>query len=402
VRQTAQPPPECRIQADEIDAMMLWFALALMTGAAMAAIAWPLTRQARTLRSGSDLAVYRDQLEEVRRDHAAGRIGDSEADAAQVEVSRRLLAAADAEAAQAAMPAPGSRRREVALAALFVVSFGSAGTYLSLGSPSLPGQPLASRDPGQSIDGMIAQVEGHLARNPNDGRGWEVIAPVYLRIGRIDDAIKARRNALALNGETSERQAGLGEALVAQSDGKVTPEAKKSFARAVELDGGNIKARYFMGVAAEQDGQPAAAVEIWRAMLAGAPPDAPWAEFIRQEVARLSGAPGASAPAATAQGPSGPGPIAPGPSAEDVAAASKLAPDQQMAMIKTMVTRLADRLQQDGSDSDGWLRLVRAYMVLGDRDKALAAVGDARRALASEPEKLRKIEELVKGLGLEG
>src|SRR5262245_19055015 len=365
--------------------MMLWFALALMTGAAMAAIAWPLTRQARTLRSGSDLAVYRDQLEEVRRDHAAGRIGDSEAEAAQVEVSRRLLAAADAEAAQAGtMPAPGSHRRAVALAALLVVSFGSAGTYLTLGSPTLPGQPLASRDPGQSIDGMIAQVEGHLARNPNDGRGWEVIAPVYLRLGRVEDAIKARRNALALNGETSERQAALGEALVAQSDGKVTPEAKKSFARAVELDGGNIKARYFLGLAAEQDGQPAVALEIWRAMLAGAPPDAPLAEFILQEVARVAGA------------------VAPGPSAEDVAAASRLAPDQQMAMIQTMVTRLADRLQRDGTDIDGWQRLVRAYMVLGDRDKALTAVGDARRALASEPEKLRKIDELVKGLGLEG
>jgi cytochrome c-type biogenesis protein CcmH len=382
VRQTALPPPECRIQADEIDAMMLWFALALMTAAAMAAVAWPLTRQVRTLRSGSDLAVYRDQLEEVRRDHAAGRIGDSEAEAAQVEVSRRLLAAADAEAAlQASTATPGSRRRMVALAALVVVSFGSAGTYLSLGSPTLPGQPLASRDQSQSIDAMIAQVETHLARNPNDGRGWEVIAPVYLRLGRVDDAIKARRNALAFSGETSERQAGLGEALVAASDGKITPEARKSFARAVELDGGNIKARYFLGVAAEQDGQPAAAVEIWRAMLAGAPADAPWAEFIRQEVTRVSG---------------------PGPSAEDVAAASRLAPDQQTAMVQTMVARLAERMQQDGSDIEGWLRLVRSYMVLGDRDKALAAVGDARRALAGDPEKLRKIDELVKGLGLEG
>jgi cytochrome c-type biogenesis protein CcmH len=85
-----------------------------------------------------------------------------------------------------------------------------------------------------------------------------------------------------------------------------------------------------------------------------------------------------------------------------VAAASQLAPEQQIAMIQTMVARLADRLRQDESNIEGWLRLVRAYMVLGDRDKALAAVGDARRALASEPEKLRKIEELAKGLGLEG
>jgi cytochrome c-type biogenesis protein CcmH len=369
--------------ANEIDAMILWFALALMTGAAMAAIAWPLTRKASTMRSGSDLAVYRDQLDEIKRDHATGRIGDSEAEAAQVEVSRRLLAAADAEAAvRDTAPTPSSRLRAVAIAALVVVSFGSALTYLSLGSPTLPGQPLASREKNQSIETMIAQVETHLARNPNDGRGWEVIAPIYLRLGRVDDAIKARRKVLAFSGESSERQSGLGEALVAASDGKVTPEAKKAFERAAELDAGNVKARYFLGVAAEQDGRPAAAAEIWRAMLAAAPANAPWADFIRQEVMRVTGSPG--------------------PSAEDVAAASQLGPEQQKAMIQTMVARLAERLHRDGSDIDGWLRLVRSYMVLGDRDKALAAVDEARRALAGEPEKLRRIDELAKGLGLEG
>jgi cytochrome c-type biogenesis protein CcmH len=71
-------------------------------------------------------------------------------------------------------------------------------------------------------------------------------------------------------------------------------------------------------------------------------------------------------------------------------------------MIRGMVARLAERLNRDGSDLEGWLRLVRSYMVLGDRDKALAAAGDARRALASEPDKLRQIDDLVKGLGLEG
>src|SRR5207249_10900206 len=188
------------------------------------------------------------------------------------------LAAADAEAATpVAASTPPSGQRMIAIAALVVVSFGSALTYLSLGSPTLPGQPLASREKNQSIDAMIAQVESHLARNPNDGRGWEVIAPIYLRLGRFDDAIKARRNALVLSGESSERQAGLGEALVAASDGKVTPEAKRAFERAADLDAGNVKARYFVGVAAEQDGRPAAAAEIWRAMLAAAPPNAPWA-----------------------------------------------------------------------------------------------------------------------------
>jgi cytochrome c-type biogenesis protein CcmH len=227
---------------------------------------------------------------------------------------------------------------------------------------------------------MVAQVETHLKANPDDGRGWEVIAPVYLRLGRFDDAVKARRNALAALGETAERQAGLGEALAMAAGGTVGDEAKTAFERAVALDHDNVKARYYLGVAAEQAGKPAEAATIWRAMIAGAPADAAWTEFIRQEIAR----------------------VAPGPKESDIAAAADLNPEQRMAMIRGMVDRLAVKLHDDGSDLEGWLRLVRSYMVLGERDKAIAAAGAARRALASDPQKLRQIDDLVKGLGLEG
>jgi cytochrome c-type biogenesis protein CcmH len=359
--------------------MMLWFVLALMTAAAMAAVLWPILR-ARSLRSGSDVAVYRDQLDEIRRDRAAGLIGETEADAAQVEVSRRLLAAADAEAATLAQqPVSTDDRRLLGAFAAVAMAVVAGGLYLVLGSPTLPDMPLAARNPTQTIGDMIAQVEQALARNPDDGRGWEAIAPVYLRLGRFDDAVKARRLALALNGETSERQSGLGEALTAAEDGTVTPEAKTAFERAVALDEGNFKARYYLGIAAEQAGRRSEAAAMWRAILARAPPDAPWLEFIRQELTRVEG-----------------------PSAQDVAAASEMGTDQRMAMIRGMVERLADKLKSDGSDLEGWLRLVRSYMVLGERDKAKAAAGEARRALANDPDKVRQINELAKGLGLEG
>jgi cytochrome c-type biogenesis protein CcmH len=71
-------------------------------------------------------------------------------------------------------------------------------------------------------------------------------------------------------------------------------------------------------------------------------------------------------------------------------------------MIRGMVARLADRLKENGNDFEGWQRLVRAYMVLGERDKAQAAAGDAKRALASDPDKLRQIGDMIKSLGLEG
>jgi cytochrome c-type biogenesis protein CcmH len=374
--------------------MTLWLAVALMTVAAIFAVLWPLARPASRLRSGSDVAVYRDQLDEIERDRAAGLIADKEAAAAQVEVSRRLIAAADAQTSTSPPAAAASavwRRRAVAVVALVMLPFGAAAIYLVLGSPALPDQPLAPRlaaaRGNQSVDNLIARVEAHLEQKPDDGRGWEVIAPVYVRLGRFEDAVKARRNALRLNGESAEREAALGEAMVFAANGVVTEEAKAAFERAVALDAGYVQARYFLGLAAEQDGNRTQAAAIWRALVDGAPPDAPWLDFVRRALARVGGEPA---------------PTASGPSEEQVAASADLPPEQRNAMIRSMVERLAERLTRDGSDVEGWLRLVRSYMVLGERDKARAAAGNARRALAADPGKLQRLDDLVKGLGLEG
>jgi cytochrome c-type biogenesis protein CcmH len=370
--------------------MMLWFVLLLMTAAAVFAVLWPLARR-RPLRTGSDVAVYRDQLEEVERDRTAGLIGEREAEAARVEVSRRLLAAADTDA-----PAPrvdGRRwRRAVALVALFLLPLGAASLYLKLGSPGLPGEAQLARteapDDQRPIAELVARVEAHLEDHPDDGRGWNVLGPVYMRLGRYDDAVRARRNVLRLLGSTAEREADLGEALTGQANGIVTADAKQAFDRALRLDSDDFRARYFEGLAAEQDGRPKEAAEIWRKLLAGAPKDANWAGFVRDSLARVD--PGAAAA------------LPPGPSAGDIAAASEMTPEQRTAMVKGMVSRLAERLKQDGTDADGWVRLVRAYMVLGDKNRARTAADDARRALAHDPDKLRHVDEQIKGLGLEG
>jgi cytochrome c-type biogenesis protein CcmH len=375
--------------------MTLWIVFAAMTVAAILAVLWPLGRKAAAMRTGSDLLVYQDQLEEIGRDRSAGLIGEAEAEAARVEVSRRLLAAADAEGAAQAPAAktdrPQRRRRAAALAALIVLPLVPLGLYLMLGSPSIPGQPAFARvktpQGEQSIESLIGQVEDHLAKSPNDGAGWEVIAPVYMRLGRSDDAVAAWRRALALNGDSAVRESDLGEALVAAANGVVTAEAKQAFEKAIASDPQEPKARYFIGLADEQDGNRDGAASTWRALLEGAPADAPWVSFVRQALARVTGEP---VPEAT------------GPNADDVAAAGNMSDEQRSGMIRAMVTRLADRLHADGADVDGWLRLVRAYVVLGDRDKAKDAAADARRALSSHPDDIKRIDDLVKGLGLEG
>jgi cytochrome c-type biogenesis protein CcmH len=279
---------------------------------------------------------------------------------------------------------------------LVLLPLGAVAIYLALGSPTLPDQPLASRLAAshgrQSIENLIIQVEEHLERRPDDGRGWELIGPIYTRLGRFDDAVKARRNALRLNGETADREAALGEALVFAANGVVTEEAKAAFDRALALNAAHVQARYFLALAAEQDGQPKRAAELWQALLADAPADAPWGEVVRRSLERVQGG-------GTVEGR---GTVERGPTEEQIGAASGLAPDQRNSMIRDMVARLAERLERDGSDPEGWLRLVRSYMVLGEPDRAHAAAGEARRVLSADPVKLQRFEDLVKPLGLGG
>ena len=234
---------------------------------------------------------------------------------------------------------------------------------------------------------LLRQAEAHLASNPDDGRGWAVVAPVYMQIARYSDAVRARTNVLRLLGETAERQADLGEALVAAANGVVTAEAKSAFDRALAHDPTDVSARFYIGLAAEQENRREDARKIWSELLAEAPPAAAWADFVRRALARVEGPPAVSPP---------------GPPAADMEAAAKAPPEQQADMIRGMVQRLADRLKQDGSDADGWIRLMRSYVVLGDSERARAALADARRALASAPDKVRQLDEAAKGLGLEG
>jgi cytochrome c-type biogenesis protein CcmH len=367
--------------------MMLWFVFALMTAAAIFAVLWPLSRAGRPQQDGNEAAVYRDQLTEIDRDVATGLINPPEAAAARVEISRRLLAAVDNQ------PETTSRssvklRRVAAVIALIGLPLVAVGLYYPLGSPELPDSPLAQRSQTpaatQSLDKLVAQVEQHLEAEPADGRGWTILAPVLARLGRMDDAVHAFRNSITYSGENATRRADLGEALVAAAGGIVTGEAKAEFERAVALNADEVKANYFLGLAAEQDGHAAEAAAIWRAMLAKAPPDAPWRPLIQSALVRVGGTP------------------APALSNDAMTAAKDMSETDRSAMIRSMVERLATRLHQNGDDVEGWLRLVRAYMVMGDADKAKAASSDARQALAKDPGRLQQLNDGLKNLGLDG
>jgi cytochrome c-type biogenesis protein CcmH len=367
--------------------MMLWFVFALMTAAAIFAVLWPLGRGRGPQRDGSEAVVYRDQLAELDRDVSAGLIKPPEAVAARVEISRRLLAAADNQAGPAS--GPNIRlRRAAAIVALLGLPVIAVGIYYPLGSPGMADFPLAQRartpEATQSLDNLVAQVEQHLEKNPTDGRGWSVLAPVLGRLGRVDEAVRAFRNSLTYNGESADRRADLGEALVAAAGGVVTADAKAEFERAVALNADEVKAGYYIGLAAEQDGRADEAASIWRAMLEKAPANAPWRPLVQAALVRVGGSP------------------APALSNDAMAAAKDMSETDRGAMIRSMVERLATRLKQNGDDVEGWLRLVRAYIVMGDADKAKSAQSDARAAVAKDPERLKQLNEGLKNMGLDG
>jgi cytochrome c-type biogenesis protein CcmH len=376
--------------------MTFWLLLAIMTAAAMLAVLWPLVRTAPVSGSGHDVAIYRDQLRELERDVSDGEIGQSEADDARIEISRRLIAAADLAAqaqVQSLVPTPPSvpragARRFVAAGTVIAIPLAAGLVYGTLGSPGLSGQPRAARvasGDGAAMPAMLARIEEHLARDPDDGRGWDVVAPVYMGLERFDDAVRARRQALRLLGSSVERETALGEALSAAAQGIVTADAKAAFERAQKLDPHDPKSQFYLGLAAAQDSQPDVAARIWHDLLAQAPADAPWTGVVREALARVE-------PAAAG----------PGPGIEDMSAAAVMAPEQRDEMVRGMVERLAMRLREDGTDPEGWLRLLRAYMVLGERAKAQGAAAEARRALSGAPEKLRRLDDGIKQLDLEG
>lgn len=386
--------------------LLFWICSALLTMITVLLIARPLRAATaeplpphEAIDDGADVAVYRDQLEEVEGDLARGLISTAEAEAARIEIARRLLAAAESKSATphvSARPATdvvwNANRLFAALAALVMIV--AVGLYAPNGSPNQAGSSVAARlakapSANADIEELIARVEARLRENPSDGQGWEVIAPVYLRLERFSDAADAFRRAISIMGETPRRLAGLAESIVLANDGVVTEEARKAYVRLLEIEPGRMEARFGLAMAMEQDGDIAGAMKAYSSILAKSPPEAPWRPFINERLEALAAKGGAAS--------QGRGPAPPPGTAEAIAS---LPEADRRAVIQQMVEGLARRLEANGRDPDGWQRLIRAWNVLGDTAQAEAALQRARRALAGDDKALSAIDALARQLGL--
>ncbi len=272
--------------------MLLWLLFAAVTAATIAYILRAVLGEGRAHGSReAGIAVYQDQLQEIDRDVEKGILPEAEAASARIEISRRLLAAADAEDGERNETPQSTQvgRNRILMAAIAgLLPVGVLATYLVMGSPGLPGLPYAERleQPLDQlpVEGLVARLEAQLKQEPDDATGWRLIAPVYMQLGRYGDAINAFGTIMQLEGREADALAGLGEALTLSSDGMVPPPARQAFEAALREDPTHPRARFYVALAKAQRGDVAEALVEWKALLSEAPEGAPWVAAVEAQV----------------------------------------------------------------------------------------------------------------------
>ncbi|WFU02863.1 c-type cytochrome biogenesis protein CcmI [Rhizobium sp. CB3171] len=376
--------------------MLFWILVAVLTAVVGAILLSPLLRGAKVADDGraGEAAVYRDQLRELDRDLAGGLISQEEAGYARAEIGRRLLAVSGAGPSAAKVPARGHYLSQAFIIVLLPVV--CLCLYLVKGNPGLPSQPLQARleHPGNDLAISIVKVEQHLAQQPDDGKGWEVLAPIYLKTGRIGDAELAYRNVIRLLGPNAERLGNLGEVLIMKADGIVTAEARSSLQQSLALDADNPRALFYLALALEQYGKAEQAKTAFEALAKQSPPGAPWMAAVNDHIVKNGGAADtATADSANANAPGN-------PTSEQVAAADAMNSGDRQQMIRGMVESLDAKLKDDPRNFEGWMRLIRSYAVLKDKDRAVDALKRSLKTFPADGGEGKQLLALAKELGL--
>jgi cytochrome c-type biogenesis protein CcmH len=253
----------------------------------------------------------------------------------------------------------------LAAIAVFILGIGG-GTYYMLGRPHL-----AQRDANglntREVSGLIPFLIQRVRAHPEDARAWRYLGQAYMAANDPRDAAKALAKVIALTGKgDAALDASYGEALVLDSPGSIPPDAEAAFNAALAADPHNAPARFYLGMAKAARNDRAGAIALWQSLLADTPTTAPLHQMLVDRLAML-----------TSQSPGG----APNP--------------------RAMVDMLAARLKADPNDALGWVRLMRAYTVLGEPDKAKVALATARKTFADNKDAQTAFTTAAKALKLE-
>ncbi len=412
--------------------MIFWIVAAALTLVTASLFALALTRRTEDEEhpAAYDMQVYRDQLSEVDKDHARGVIGEEDAKRMKTEISRRILAA-DAQMQKAERGDTGGKRSAVVAAVILglAVLGGSFGLYYKLGAPGYRDMPLQDRaaeaqlrrenrdtqsvaetkvparapvEAGDEFLDLMTKLRAAVLENPNDLQGQELLARNEANLGNMPAAYAAQAKVIEIKGAdvTAGDYVLHANLLISAAGDYVSPEAEKSLNAALELDPFNNLARYYMGLMMWQTGRPDATFRIWDQVLRQSPNDAPWVPSIRTTITELGWYAGVDykmpepVPTHSPDGLSG-------PTAEDMDAAGELSGEDRQAMIQGMVDQLSDRLATEGGTPQEWARLIGAYGVLGDTDRATLIWEEAQQVFAQVPEALEIVRAGATQAGLE-
>ncbi len=367
----------------------LAIACVLLSIVMLAAVFWPLLRGVSAVpdQEQADLAVYRDQLKELDRDIARGMLAPQEAAAARLEIQRRILAPPRGSATVA--KASANPRAAIALAVVVVAS--SGGLYARFGAPSLPDQPAAARivppsgdqkAPHISMESAAAALQAKLKEDPKNAERWLLYARTSAELRRWPAAIDAYQHVMALEPDQADIISAYAEMLVMSSDGMVTPAAREAFVKTVQLDPKEQVARFYLALADLQAGEPKLAIDGWMKLAGDAEDGSELRTEIVRRIADTAKMAGIPAPVPPPPAPAAPKPTADAAGSPDAAAmtaAANMTPEQRQAMIGGMVSQLAAKLEANPADTEGWLKLGRAYLVMNDPDKSADAFDRAAK-----------------------
>lgn len=334
-----------------------------------------------------DLQDQIDQLMLARatldEDHQTGQLSDSDFAATCLDIDSRLLGLSQ-QVAQASASSPKDQTlTRLAVGLAIILPLGAALIYAALGRPDLRDNPLVDRaaeiaSRSETITATKKNLAQNLARaqaatvaTPDDIESWLKLAEAAASVNDSATEIRALRMARQLTNDDPSVLSLLAEALSRAADGQVTVPARDLIDTVLATDPDEPRALFLSGLAAFQDGDYQAAVTRWQRLLSISTADAPWLPIVRANIAQAAEAGGIALPPAN------------GPDADSIAAAADMTAKDRQAMILSMVESLRDRLDETPDDTEGWLRLARAYDVLGDRAAAFTALA---RATESAPD----------------
>jgi cytochrome c-type biogenesis protein CcmH len=294
---------------------VFWSIAAVMMMVALAFVLPPLMRTRKVSavsRDDLNTKVIKEQLAELEYDLASGKLDQTQFDAARKDLERELLYDLDADnKLQTATSEHGGRWITLVLipaipacAILLYQLMGSVELIdrISLAHTASSQQAQQQAQQVASIDEMVARLAARLEQQPDDLKGWTMLARSYTILKRYSEAEVAYENVLRLSDENAAAMADYADAMVMANGGTFTDKAGALLTRALELEPGNIKALWLAGHWKNQSGAYAEALEYWQQAALKLPAGSQDATVIGQQISTLQQKLGINAaPVATAQ-----------------------------------------------------------------------------------------------------